>query len=153
MHMRSGLGVALIVSVLACGGRDTTAPDSWEYSVHVDPSSFRVGDTVTVTVVVTNQGIYSRSIDTGLCPPRFTVRTPSDEIVAPGYRICSGLYSPKTLEAGGRHTFSYLWNGDALGAAPAVIGVLSPGTYYVYPVSHGEKASGLGVPAAISVLR
>jgi hypothetical protein len=92
---------------------------------------FRVGETVTVTVVVTNRAAQSRTIETNVCEP-FQVTTASGTVVGPAARICTASSIQKTLVPGEQFVFTRTWSGDARGAGPsAPAAVLAPGTYLV----------------------
>ena len=122
---------AVTFMLAACHGQPTSPRADLEVSTSVTPSVFRVGQTVTVTVVVTNRADQSRTIETNVCEP-FQVRTPGGTVVGPAARICTAMSMSKTLVPGEQYVFTTTWSGDARGAglsSPAAF--LTPGTYVV----------------------
>lgn len=117
--------------LLACHGPPTSPRGDLEVGTTVAPSVFRVGQTVTVTVVVTNRADQSRTIETNVCEP-FQVMTAGGTVVGPAVRICTAMSVAKTLMPGEQYVFTRAWSGDARGAGPtAPTTFLAPGTYVV----------------------
>jgi len=127
---------AVAFMLVACHGQPTSPSGDWEISTTVAPSVFRVGQTVTVTVVVTNRADQSRTIETNVCEP-FQVTTPGGTVVGPATRICDAMSRPKTLVPGEQFVFTTTWSGDARGAGPtSPTAFLAPGTYVVHGLVH-----------------
>ena len=122
---------AVAFMLVACHGQPTSPRGDWEVSTSVAPSVFRVGQTVTVTVVVTNRADQSRTIETNVCE-LFQVMTAGGTVVGPAAKYCAASSFPKTLVPGEQFVFATTWSGDALLAGPTrPIVFLAPGTYVV----------------------
>jgi len=123
---------AVAFMLVACHGQPTSPKADLEVSTSVTPSVFRVGQTVTVTVVVTNRADQSRTIETNVCEP-FQVTTAGGAVVGPAARICTAMSMPKTLVPGEQFVFTTTWSGDARGAGPgSPAAFLAPRTYLVH---------------------
>src|SRR5450756_1841833 len=123
---------AVAFMLVACHGQPTSPRADLEVTTSVTPSVFRVGQTVNVTVVVTNRADQPRTIETNVCEP-FQVTTPGGAVVGPAARICTAMSIPKTLVPGEQFVFTTTWSGDARTAGPgSPAAFLAPGTYMVH---------------------
>ena len=138
--MRSIIALALIL--IACSRQMTSPTGRLEVTAKVAPSSFRVGETVTVIVTVANRRDGAQTIETNGCLAAFEVTTSGGTVVGPGQRICSLVSRPRTLEPGAQFIFSQTWSGDAIRAgADAPLLMLTAGTYLVHGRSFGAEAN------------
>jgi hypothetical protein len=127
---------AVAFMLVACHGQPTSPSGDLEVSTSVAPSVFRVGQTVTVTVVVTNRADQSRTIETNVCEP-FHVMTAGGTVVGPAARFCTASSLQKTLVPGEQFVFTTTWSGEARGAGPtSPAAFLAPGTYVVHGLAY-----------------
>ena len=144
------LGLFLLIG---CGDGELLGPAGLMFEATVTPSTFRVGDSVSVQVTLRNVSARTRTIDIGDCPPYFFVTNSSEQVIAPGYRLCSAISRPRELQPGEHHRYDYRWNGDARGIAIDVAAVLTPGSYKLHPGIESGGAQARGAPVSISVIR
>ena len=141
---------AVAFMLVACHGQPTSPRADLEVTTSVTPSVFRVGQTVNVTVVVTNRADQPRTIETNVCEP-FQVTTAGGTVVGPAARICTAMSIPKTLVPGEQFVFTRTWSGDARGAGPnAPVAFLAPGTYMVHSMAFFSSTE--GAPVTIQVI-
>lgn len=148
-RMRYIVIAALVV--VACRRQVTSPFGRLEVTAGVVPSSFRTGDKVTVTVVVTNRAGRAQTIETNECFPSFEVTTSDGTVVGPGQRTCSAIAKQTVLEPGRQFVIAQTWSGDAVRAgvdSPAVM--LAPGTYLVHGRSFGGEADNPAVAIQIN---
>lgn len=121
------------VMLVGCSNPPTSSSDDLVWAVGVTPSAFRVGDTATVQVVVTNRGIRPHDIMTNACPDSWVVTTTNGTVVGPRQLYCAAFLSYKTLAAGETYVFSTrTWTGDALSdLANGPPKMLAPGDYVI----------------------
>ncbi len=127
-----------VLMLVACREQPTSPKTGLEASTRVTPAVFRVGEIVTVEVVVINRASQPRTIVTNGCPDPFEVTTSDGTVVAPGERICSLDLQYKVLAAGEQFVFTQPWSGDAMrGGFGAPARALTPGTYLVRGLVYG----------------
>ena len=142
----------VFVLLLVASCRSATSPvGALEVATAVSPSSFRVGESVSVVVTVTNRTDQAQTIDSNSCPVAFEVTTADGSVVGPRPRVCSAVFIPKILAAGEQFVFTQTWSGDAFGAGvdspPAMLG---PGTYLVRGRSFGAISNSSAVDVHIN---
>src|SRR5450759_3136487 len=144
-HSRSRLMrfcCAAAFMLIACHGQPTSPRADLEENTSVTPSVFRVGQIVTVTVVVTNRADQPRTIETNICEA-FQVRTPGGTVVGPATRVCTAMSVQRTLAPGEQYVFATTWSGDARGAGPnSPFAFLAPGTYMVHGLAFFSSTEG-----------
>lgn len=141
--MRHSWFVGMLL-VLGCRG-STSPTDDLVVTASVDRPVFRLGETVTVVVAVTNRGMRPRTINTRFCSVLpFVVTTLAGEEVGPNVTGGCLLYlETKTLAPGEQFEFRTPWAGRARRQDPADPATLPPGTYLLRgrPVSAGSMQS------------
>ena len=116
--------LVLLLAALACS--DTTSPD---FGLNVDASlsanTIRVGESVIVTVSVTNTSVKTARVTTG-CPGPFLVLDTTGDLVIPPSPPCGlALMEVAEIPPGESHTYSIKWDASNFGA------FLPPGTYRI----------------------
>jgi len=79
----------------------------------VSRAAFRAGETVEITVEVTNQTGSEQKINANQCPPKFFVRRADGIVVGPGSYVCSLPLITETLPPGAKATFAFTWGGES----------------------------------------
>ena len=120
-----------ILWLAAAIGCSASTPPTGDLDVRtaVAPSSFRIGDSVTITFEVTNRGSASHTINVGICPSSFLVTTTEGTIVGPGTQLCDLMARTRTLAPGEQYTLEDHWIGGTNFGDPSK--VMAPGTYLV----------------------
>ncbi|MGE5731113.1 MAG: BsuPI-related putative proteinase inhibitor [Gemmatimonas sp.] len=112
-----------LIGVVAC--QHVTSPQAdVEVSARLSSAEFRAGDTVRLTVTVTNRGEVIRELNTAECPAPFVVTTENGAEVGPAEHACTLQLAMKTLAPGESFIYTVPWSGDAR-SAPR----LPPGRY------------------------
>ena len=142
------VGMFPLLAAISC--RYATAPEpDVVMTAHVSRSTFRVGDTVTVTVVIANRGREVRSVPSKDCPWPFVVTTPEGMVVGPdfGARECLLDLPSVKLGPGEQLEFTAQWNGSAIRTSPDVPAMLPSGTYLV----RGQIVGNAPLPPTVAV--
>ena len=143
---------SMIAVLMVSGGCSTPAdPLSGVHAlVLVSRPVFKVADTTTIQVVITNNGTKSVNIDVG-CGSFFEI-TNGSAIVAPGYVSCPSVYvPPRTLGAGETYSETYLWHGETNYQTGAITNLVA-GFYSVnaaFPVNEHYVVRSEAVPLQI----
>lgn len=125
----------MILALLAAAcSSPTSASRDLTVETRVSTPIARPGDTVTVSVVVTNHGKRVRSVAHHECPESFVVATLGGTIVGPAEKLCAAIgYLPKELAPGEALTITAPWVGDALaGEVRWPAWLLPPGAYRIH---------------------
>lgn len=130
-HRLVPVAVALLVGA-GCGNDVTSPAESLRVTTTVSPATFRAGDSVTVTVVVTNDGSRTHYVFAQPCDDPFQVFDGSGRAFARVPRACTLVsYAPTRTQV----TLTRVWRGY-VGAPSVTPGGVSDGT----PLPAGEYA-------------
>lgn len=126
----------LFALLLAAGTscENAAAPDQTGLytGVRLGQASFRLGDSVAVTVSIVNRGGEARRIAADTCFGIFVVLNPQGVQVGPGeMHDCFVVSAATTLGPGDSLSFSDYWNGSALPSSNAPAGRVPPGAYRI----------------------
>lgn len=151
---RFGLPLALAaLAATGCGDSATGPADDLTVTAGVAPTTFRAGDSVTITVTVTNAGPRTRSIVAQPCDDPFTV-TAADGTVLPAVpRICAlALVPPREVAPGGSVTITRDWRGDVGSTAGGSLGAsIAPGRYTLRGFVHVSDRTAVVTSAPVSI--
>jgi len=116
--------------LLTACGREVTAPaTALIVTANISPSTFRAGDSVTVTVTVVNHSDVPQSIQLNQCNRPFVVSTSAGAVVGPDPLACFAYSEMMALAPGAKYSWSVPWFGR--GSVPESTPTLIPGTYVV----------------------
>ena len=144
----------LMVVILGC--RDgNSPPQPLTVAASVDRPVFRLGDTVIVTIDVSNPGTRTTTLETDFCPVLpFVVTTLAGVMVGPDF-VTSGcllIGGTVSLPPGAHRTFVTKWAGSALRDAPSNPVSLAPGEYLLRGRLRPDDVAGEGTPVLIEIL-
>jgi hypothetical protein len=108
------------------------SPRDFPVVTTVSRAAFRAGETLEITVEVTNQTGSEQKINANQCPPKFMVLRADGIVVGPGSYVCSLALITETLLPGAKATFAFKWSGEASNPTNlAETTFLPPGAYRV----------------------
>jgi hypothetical protein len=124
-------------------------PENWAVTTSISRTAFKAGDTVTVTVTVTNIGPDAGAINSKGCPLPFEVMPAGTlTVVGPQDVVCTTEQRFATLAPGESFSYHTVWDGKGRTANRAFgdpVVLLSQGDYMVQgiaPTDAGLVASG-----------
>ena len=142
----------LLVALLAVAGcQSATGPRQLvSVSLTVDQTTLKPGDSVLVTVNITNESPGPVTISGSFCPPPFVVRNAAGAVVGPAASICPTVLTVRTLAPRQTIVLHTAWRGDA--SVPGITGTafVAPGTYALQ--GRVGAADGLVESAPVSVV-
>jgi hypothetical protein len=124
----------IFAGLLLCAacGREVVAPSApLAAGVEFIPSTFRVGDTVTVVVTVVNRGAEAVNMEQNQCPWPFVIMTSRGAVVGPSSELCLAYTSGFALQPRAAYSWTMRWSGR--GSAAESTPALKPGEYVVAP--------------------
>lgn len=93
---------------------NSLSPRDFPVVTTVSRAAFRAGETVEITVEVTNQTGSEQTMNANQCAPKFVVlRTDGIEVGPPGPSVCTLEAVNGTLLPGKKATFAFKWSGEA----------------------------------------
>jgi hypothetical protein len=141
---------AAVLLLAACRGQPTSPTAGLEVTASVAPAAARIGQTVSITVLLINHTDQLRTIETNQCGMLFRVMTLDGAVVGPAGRICAAFSRPKTLVPGEQYVFTDQWSGDATGGGPdGPLTFVKPGAYLVRGLP--ALATSVNLPASVQV--
>jgi hypothetical protein len=128
-QMKTRTLLSIVLCAAACQQPDSPSRDV-AVTANLSKVTAHVGDTVTVSVVATNQGSQSIVLGDESCPRPFEVTMGDGTVVAPYGDLCASVLSPPaTLNPGESHKATFQWATDARPSPAESPVALPPGSY------------------------
>jgi hypothetical protein len=127
-------------------------PQDFPVVTRVSREDLRAGDTLQITVEMTNRTESTQSINANQCPPQFVVLREDGAVVGPAAVPCVASAINATVPPGETVRMAFTWRGEMNTSNPAERTFLQPGAYRIQGfalVSGVGRVNGPGVDVVI----